>query len=198
MHQTPILIPSVLTLSAAAIMALGLAACDRRDDTLGDVVPPADTATAPTPPPAGTDAIPSTSARGMLTVVDAGTDTGDREIDVPGAYVADAGGNALYMMEGGDDANRCTDVCLEAWPPLLVGDIQPSAGTGLQAGMVGSIQRADGAVQVTYNGHPLYRYAADTGAGRTSGHDIEDQWGEWYLVTPQGEPMEHAEEDADT
>lgn len=104
-----------------------------------------------------------------------------------GTYVTDSAGNALYMLEGNRDGTKCTGACLEAWPPLLVGDAQPTAGPSLEASMVASMKRPDGAMQVTYNNHPLHRYAADTGRGRTAGHDVHDQWGGWYLLTPRGE-----------
>jgi len=168
----------------AAIIALGLAACDRDDgayaDATPEVVPPA---TAPEDsglPAAGTDAMPATATPGMLTVANAGM--GD-------PYLVDAAGNALYLLEGDTDGSRCTGACLEAWPPLLVTDVQPSTDASLRADLVGTIQRPDGSTQVTYNGRPLHRYAADTGAGRAAGHDLEDQWGEWYLVSPEGEAL---------
>lgn len=104
-----------------------------------------------------------------------------------GTYIVDSAGTSLYMLEGNRDGTKCTGACLEAWPPLLVGDTQPNAAPSLQASMVGSIKRPDGAMQVTYNNHPLHRYAADTGRGRTAGHGVRDQWGEWYLLTPEGE-----------
>lgn len=107
-----------------------------------------------------------------------------------GTYVVDRAGNALYMLEGNRDGTKCTGACLEAWPPLLVGETQPTAGPNLQASMVASIRRPDGSMQVTYNHHPLHRYAADTGKGRTAGHDVHDQWGRWYLLTPGGEKVE--------
>jgi hypothetical protein len=45
-------------------------------------------------------------------------------------------------------------------------------------------------MQVTYNGHPLYYYVRDLGPGRTTGQHVSDAWGEWYLVTPQGAPLD--------
>jgi predicted lipoprotein with Yx(FWY)xxD motif len=110
-----------------------------------------------------------------------------------GTYLVDRAGTALYMLEGNGDGSRCTGACLEAWPPLLVGDTQPNAAPSLQASMVGSIKRPDGAMQITYNNHPLHRYAADTGRGRTAGHGVRDQWGEWHLLTPQGEKVASAQ-----
>lgn len=67
-------------------------------------------------------------------------------------------------------------------------------GSGLDQSLVGTIQRRDGQTQITYNGHPLYYYARDTRGQRPMGHHIEDEWGEWYLVTPDGEKLEEGEE----
>jgi len=170
----------------AALFAVGLAGCDRNDDDVAgapDLVPPA--ATEPDidmPPPAGVD-LPPAGGEGVLTL---------GMHDDGGNYVVDSAGSALYMLEGDEDGSGCTDDCTEVWPPLLVNDVQASIdpATTLDAGMLGRIERADGTTQVTYNGHPLYRYAADTGANRTAGHGLQDQWGHWYLVTPEGEEFE--------
>lgn len=107
-----------------------------------------------------------------------------------GTYLVDSAGNAVYMLEGDRDGSKCTGPCLQAWPPVLVGETQPTAGPGLQPTMVASVRRPDGSMQVTYNNHTLHRYAADTGRGRTAGHEVRDQWGEWYLLTPTGEKVE--------
>jgi predicted lipoprotein with Yx(FWY)xxD motif len=47
-------------------------------------------------------------------------------------------------------------------------------------------------MQVTYAGHPLYRFALDTKAGQTKGEGLDDFGGEWDAVTPGGK---HAEKD---
>lgn len=181
---------SKLTTLCAALLVASLAACDGNDDDLAanpDLVPPATTEPDTGMPPAGTD-MPPAGGEGVLTVASA---------DEGGTYVADSAGNAVYMLEveGGDDGDQvaaCVGDCLETWPPVLVTDIQPGVdlGANLDAGLLGTIERDDGTMQLTYNGHPLYRYAADTGANRTAGHGIEDQWGHWYLVTPEGVEFE--------
>lgn len=174
-------------LMLGGLVALGLAGCNknRTDDTLSDATPePATTAPVIAPATQPTDMVVTpSSAAGTLTVATAGAS---------GPYLANATGNALYLLEGDADGSKCTGACLAAWPPLLATDAMPSVGVNLQANLVGTIRRADGSTQVTYNRHPLYRYVADTGAGQTAGHGVEDQWGEWYLLTPQGEPIEHA------
>lgn len=106
-----------------------------------------------------------------------------------GDHLATSAGSAVYYVEGDTDGSACTGDCTRAWPPVLAGDTMPSASAGLQAGMMGTITRDDGARQLTYNGHPLYRYAADTAAGVTAGHGVQDQWGHWQLVGPDGEPV---------
>jgi predicted lipoprotein with Yx(FWY)xxD motif len=64
---------------------------------------------------------------------------------------------------------------------------EPQAGDGLDAAKVGTITRDDGTVQVTYNGHPLYVFAADTAPGQTNG---QGSGGVWFLVDAAGEAIE--------
>jgi predicted lipoprotein with Yx(FWY)xxD motif len=47
----------------------------------------------------------------------------------------------------------------------------PAGVTGL-----GTTARADGSVQVTYQGHPQYRYARDTSPGDTTGDGVGGIW----------------------
>ena len=109
---------------------------------------------------------------------------------VDGSYLADSAGNAVYFLEDDTDGSKCVDECTTVWMPVLVTSAAPGAAAGLDTALVGTTQRADGTMQVTYNQHPLYRYTPDTGAGSTAGKGIEDQWGHWFLLTPAGEELE--------
>jgi len=120
------------------------------------------------------------AASNVLTVATAGG---------PGPYLVNSAGSALYYVEGDTDGAKCVDQCIEVWPPLLVAEAAPTPGAELEAGLLGTIEREDGSTQVTYNNHPLYRYAADVGVGRTGGHDLQDKWGHWHLVSPEGEAV---------
>jgi hypothetical protein len=51
---------------------------------------------------------------------------------------------------------------------------------------LGTITRSDGAKQVTYKGHPLYYYTADTSAGQTTGQGSNQFGAKWWLVAPSG------------
>lgn len=170
-----------------AALALGLVSgCNPTgtDDTLTDATPeaPAQPATPPADTAAGTGA--TTEQATSLTVA----------AGASGSYLADNTHRTLYLLEGDTDGRKCSDACLAAWPPLLAMQGAPmTTAPNLQADLLGTVQRADGTRQVTYNGHPLYHYAQDSGPGTTAGHDVDDQWGEWYLVTPTGDALGEGE-----
>lgn len=115
------------------------------------------------------------------------------EDDELGKYLVDQKGMSLYLFEadrkgsGDTDAeSTCRDDCALAWPPLLT-EGEPEVHDKLNPELLGTITREAGGRQVTYNGWPLYYYAADYSAGHTRGQDIDEFGGEWYLVTPDGE-----------
>lgn len=107
-------------------------------------------------------------------------------------YLTDAQGRALYVIEGAPaDSSICYDACAAEWPPFLAPQGSPTAqAPAVQSGLVGTIQRRGGETQVTYDGQALYYYHDDTGPGMTTGQDVTDQWGEWYLLRPNGEVLE--------
>lgn len=109
-----------------------------------------------------------------------------------GRYLATTDGRTLYILTNDrQNTSRCYASCTAAWPPLLADGDEPLVGAGLDPNLVGLINRADGAVQVTYAGWPLYHYARDRQAGQTRGHEVQDRWGEWLLLSPNGRPKDY-------
>lgn len=186
--------PSILPAALAAAL-LAAAGCNSANDDSELPAMPEDTAAATSPnenvDPAATN-VPAddgvagdqagASASNPLTVATAQ--------GIEGAFLVDSAGTSLYFLEGDSDGSICVDECADTWPPFLVDGAMPSESPGLDAAMVGVVTRPDGTTQVSYNGHPLYRYGADSGTGSTAGHGVEDQWGHWYLVTPAGTEVE--------
>ena len=107
-----------------------------------------------------------------------------------GTILVDADGRSLYLFEA-DKPNKsnCSGACLSAWPPLT-SSATPAAGSGLQAGRLGTIAAARGKRQVTYNGHPLYLYAGDQKAGDTTGQGLDQFGAEWYVLSPAGNKID--------
>ena len=101
-----------------------------------------------------------------------------------GPHLADSQGRSLYVYmldEGGVSA--CTDeVCTRNWPPYVV-EGEVSAGEGVDAALVGTYERPDGSVQVTYNGWPLYYNARDEAEGDIRGQALGEVF---YLMAPVG------------
>ncbi|MCB0859014.1 MAG: hypothetical protein KDB57_12975, partial [Solirubrobacterales bacterium] len=106
--------------------------------------------------------------------------------DTLGSFLADGNGMTLYLfLKDEPGVTNCYGTCAENWPPLLVeGD--PVAGDGVDAAMLGTTERTDGAIQVTYNGWPLYYYAKDVAPGDTVGQEVGNVW---YVVSPAGEQI---------
>src|SRR6202042_1288036 len=51
---------------------------------------------------------------------------------------------------------------------------------------LGTITRSDGTKQVTYDGHPLYYFAGDSGAGQANGQGSDNFGAKWWLVASTG------------
>ena len=108
--------------------------------------------------------------------------------DTLGKFIADGKGMSLYLFtKDTKNTSNCYDKCAAAWPPLLTSD-KPTVGDGLDASLVGTTQRKDGTMQVTYNGWPLYYYATDQKAGDVTGQAVGKVWwvvsGEGWAIKP--------------
>jgi len=90
-------------------------------------------------------------------------------------------GETVYTLK--PSATACTAACLKAWPPveLPAGVMGATAGSGVDAAKLGTKARADGTLQVTYGGKPLYWFVKDTAAGQVKGN-VTDKWGKWLTV----------------
>jgi predicted lipoprotein with Yx(FWY)xxD motif len=97
--------------------------------------------------------------------------------------LTNAQGFTLYWFAP-DTATRstCYGTCAGYWPPVTG---TPSAGPGV-TGKLGTINRADGTTQVTYDGHPLYTYVGDTAPGQAFGNNLNLNGGLWHEVTVPG------------
>jgi predicted lipoprotein with Yx(FWY)xxD motif len=107
-----------------------------------------------------------------------------------GKVVTDASGRTLYLFEKDTrHHSACSGACAAYWPPLLSHG-KPVARGGAKQSLLGTIRRANGALQVTYAGHPLYRYIADTKRGETSGEGSVLFGAGWDALTPGGKKIE--------
>jgi predicted lipoprotein with Yx(FWY)xxD motif len=96
-----------------------------------------------------------------------------------GSYLAGEDGKTLYTFKS-DTANSgtsaCTGDCATMWPPWTLGPNEKAvAGAGV-LGALATFARADGKMQVTYNGVPLYYYSGDKKAGDTNGYGVDKMW----------------------
>jgi predicted lipoprotein with Yx(FWY)xxD motif len=106
-----------------------------------------------------------------------------------GTMLYDARGQAIYMWELEEsDKPECYRDCAEAWPPVLT-EAAPVATGDVKPSLLGTTRRLDGAVQVTYAGHPLYYYAHE-GPNEVKCHNVATHGGLWWVVTPSGNPAD--------
>jgi predicted lipoprotein with Yx(FWY)xxD motif len=106
-----------------------------------------------------------------------------------GEMLFDEKGQALYLFTADKrDESVCSGECAEAWPPFVTkGD--PQAGSGVDQELLGTIERDDGATQVTYDGQPLYYYANE-GPGEVLCHNVDSFEGTWLVVGPDGKALD--------
>lgn len=105
-----------------------------------------------------------------------------------GKVVADGKGEAFYAFGKESSAkSKCYGACAAAWPPVLANG-EPRAGKGVTASLLGTTKRANGKLQVTYDGQPLYYYVDDT-PGNILCQNVSEFGGLWLVVSPGGAPV---------
>lgn len=150
------------------VIALGLAliatACGETSTTSGASSP---TGASSTTPPA-TTAAPATAAAAAPVAVQ----TKDRV----GSVLTTSTGMTLYYFtpDARSAVPTCTGGCAATWPPLTSG--APSTPISGAPGTFGTVARADGSAQLTYNGWPLYTYTLDKDSGDVYGEGVGGKW----------------------
>jgi predicted lipoprotein with Yx(FWY)xxD motif len=103
-----------------------------------------------------------------------------------GKVLIDANGDTVYLFEKDTGPkSTCTGGCASTWPPVRATG-KPTVADGLSAAKVGTTPRSDGKPQVTYAGHPLYRYQGDSKPGDATGQGINAYGALWYVVSSSG------------
>jgi predicted lipoprotein with Yx(FWY)xxD motif/photosystem II stability/assembly factor-like uncharacterized protein len=97
-----------------------------------------------------------------------------------GTVLTDGSGNVLYFFtKDAFDASVCAGGCKTNWPIFYGENLNP--GNGLESSDFASITRADGDMQTTFKGWPLYYFINDNAPGDVSGEDVG---GVWYVAKP--------------
>lgn len=109
-----------------------------------------------------------------------------------GKIIVDSKGFTLYdfRLDKNGGKSACYGYCAEVWPPLITKG-EPEAGEGAMASKLGTTERKDGTIQVTYGGWPLYYFLGDKKPGDTKGHFLYDAGAEWFALQPNGEEVAH-------
>ena len=94
------------------------------------------------------------------------------------AFHASAGGSAGGQPDGGSPPPP------PPVPPYLVqgSSAAVSVATGLNPSDFGEFIRADGTMQTTFQGWPLYEFSGDSKAGDTNGDNFVGSGGPWYVI----------------
>jgi predicted lipoprotein with Yx(FWY)xxD motif len=106
-----------------------------------------------------------------------------------GKVLFDGDRRALYTFaRDRAQTSTCYGACAAAWPPYTVSRA-PKAGVGVRHGLLGTIRRKDGSLQVTYAGHPLYYFTGDRQPGQITCQNVSSFGGLWLVITPNGTPV---------
>jgi predicted lipoprotein with Yx(FWY)xxD motif len=103
-----------------------------------------------------------------------------------GSVLVDSQARTVYLFKGDVGArSACSGACAQAWPPVLAHG-RPSIGSGAKPSLIGTTRRGDGALQLTYHGHPLYRFAQDHKPGDVTGQGVTAFGAQWFTLSAAG------------
>jgi len=171
--------------ACAAGIALAATACSSGSSPGSTAAPAASSATAqPSSPAAAASSAASPSA--AAATIGLASVSG-----IDGKFLASGQGRTMYLWEADKSStSTCSGACAATWPPVITTGT-PMAGSGVEQSLLGMSKRSDGTEQVTYNGHPLYYFAADTGAGMAKGQGSKEFGADWYVVNAKGSKIDN-------
>jgi predicted lipoprotein with Yx(FWY)xxD motif len=179
-----------LLISGGAVGLLILAACGSATASSGGVTTPTATAVpsqtpVPTSPPTPT-ATPAPTAAPATPPPATGTVVSLRSVGGFGQILVGVNGRTLYFFLADKGmTSTCTGSCAQNWPPVTTKGA-PRTMAGVSQGLLGTTRRGDGTIQVTYHGHPLYYFIADSAAGMASGEGLDAFGARWEVVNAAG------------
>jgi predicted lipoprotein with Yx(FWY)xxD motif len=103
--------------------------------------------------------------------------------------VVNAQGRTLYTLSGESKGHLLckSSECLKFWPPVTVSSTKTKLkAAGRVHGRLGILRRANGLLQVTLRGLPLYRFSQDHAKGEANGQGVESFGGTWHAVVAAG------------
>lgn len=165
---------------SVALLVVAAAACTNRSARMDTAVAGGalDTAGRPMTTDTGMAAPPATAATpgspmGPPTAIVLMTTTVPRH----GTILVDGSGRALYIL---NHAPKDTT----SWRPVSGTSAPTTTDTAINSSALGTTTGANGAMQATYDGKPLYYYSADTTANAVSGEGKSEGGATGHLVHP--------------
>lgn len=171
-------------LAVAVVLVTGATACGD-DDGDGDA---ADTTS--TTSDADTTATDdgTTSTTGEAAAVLIGTGETDH-----GEVLTDTDGLTLYIFtDDAEGVSNCVDTCADIWPRVIAENVETRGELDIEVGLVDGDEAER---QVTVNGRPVYTYSGDSEPGMATGQGL---LGKWWVLDPDGNPIESAGATTDT
>jgi predicted lipoprotein with Yx(FWY)xxD motif len=105
-----------------------------------------------------------------------------------GKVLVDSSGETVYRFsKDTGKKNMCltTKECSTTWPALTTSG-KPTAGSGVSSSLLSTITLPNGTHQVTYAGHPLYRYSLTSEKAETGYAGVKQFGGTWSAVSSSG------------
>jgi predicted lipoprotein with Yx(FWY)xxD motif len=110
-----------------------------------------------------------------------------RHTSIGKVLVDSSGFTVFHFSKDTGKKNTCvtTSECSTTWPALTTSG-KPTAGPGVSASQLSTITLPGGVHQVTYAGHPLYRYSLASERGETAYAGVKQFGGTWFALSASG------------